>query len=200
MAPELSRRTDRAGIVLTLLPSRPMVKSRPPKWMDTLGVRSTWEPPLGLTVVPRFLGGGGRAFGALIASPLPLKGRLRLPKWITVPGGRLSLLLTIQSLDNLVAERAMPLPGAPIVGVPYLALTSKFIVHVPGSRGCAQRAQGLYWFGQNVPTSSHRRLEVPTPLMIKVIVGVTSGREREERLPSLFIRVEVELGSCMVES
>jgi hypothetical protein len=36
--------------------------------------------------------------------------------------------------------------------------------------------------------------------MIKLIVGVTSGREREERLPSLFIRVEVELGSCMVES
>jgi hypothetical protein len=31
-----------------------------------------------------------------------------------------------------------------IVGVSYLALTSKFIVRVPGSRGCARRAQDLY--------------------------------------------------------
>jgi hypothetical protein len=200
MALELSRGTGRAGATLTMSPSRPMVKSMLPKWMDAPGVRSTWETPLGLTVVPRFPSKGGRASRALIASPSPLKGNLRLPKWITVPGGRLSLLLTIWSLDNLVAERARPLPGTTIVGVPYLALTSKFILHVLGSRGCGQRAQGLYWFGQNVPTSSHRRLEVPTPLMIKLIVGVTSGREREERLPSLFIRVEVELGSCMVES
>jgi hypothetical protein len=40
-----------------------MVKSRPPKRMDALGVHSTWEPPLLLTVVPRFL-----------------KGKTRLPK------------------------------------------------------------------------------------------------------------------------
>jgi hypothetical protein len=28
--------------------------------------------------------------------------------------------------------------------------SSKFIMHVPGSKGCAQRAQDLYWFGQNI--------------------------------------------------
>jgi hypothetical protein len=36
--------------------------------------------------------------------------------------------------------------------------------------------------------------------MIKLVVGVTSGLEMEERLPSLFIEVEVELRSCRVKS
>jgi hypothetical protein len=27
--------------------------------------------------------------------------------------------------------------------------------------------QDLYWFGQNVPTSNHRQLALPAPLMIK---------------------------------
>jgi hypothetical protein len=59
--------------------------------------------------------------------------------------------------------------------VSYLALTSKFIVRVPGSGGCARRAQDLYKFGQNVPTSSHRCLALLAPLMIKLVVGVTSS-------------------------
>jgi hypothetical protein len=46
-----------------------------------------------------------------------------------------------------VAERARPLPRARTIKVSSLTLTSKFIVHVHGSRGCAQRAQDLYWFG-----------------------------------------------------
>jgi hypothetical protein len=65
-------------------------------------------------------------------------------------------VLAIQSLDDLITERASPLPGTPIVGVSYLAPTNKFIVCVLGSRGCARRAQDLYWFGQNVPTFNHR--------------------------------------------
>jgi hypothetical protein len=36
--------------------------------------------------------------------------------------------------------------------------------------------------------------------MIKLVVGLTNGREREERLPSLYIGVEVELRSYKVES
>jgi hypothetical protein len=40
----------------------------------------------------------------------------------------------------------------------------------------------------------------PTPLMIKLVVGVTSSREREDRLPDLLSRVEVELTSCKGES
>jgi hypothetical protein len=67
----------------------------------------------------------------------------------------LSSRLAIRSLDNLVVERARPLPGAPPVSVSYLVPTSKFIVHVPGSGGCARRAQDLYWFGQYVSTFSH---------------------------------------------
>jgi hypothetical protein len=61
------------------------------------------------------------------------------------------------------------------VGVSYLAPTSKFIVRVLGSGGRAQRAQDLYRFGQNVPTSSHRWLALPVPLMIKLLVGVTGS-------------------------
>jgi hypothetical protein len=40
-------------------------------------------------------------------------------------------------------------------GISYLAPASKFILRVLGSRGCAQRAQDLYWFRQNIPTSNH---------------------------------------------
>jgi hypothetical protein len=53
------------------------------------------------------------------------------------------------------------------VGVSNLAPTSKFIVRILGYGGCARWAQDLYWFGQNVPTSSHQRLVIPVPLMIK---------------------------------
>jgi hypothetical protein len=81
--------------------------------------------------------------------------------------------------------------------VPYLAcqlsvfctlLQQVIFLRVPGFRGCARMAQYLYWFGQNVPTSSHRWLALLTPLMIKLVVGVTSSREREERLPDLLSR------------
>jgi hypothetical protein len=97
------------------------------------------------------------------------------------------LLLAIWSLDDLVVEHASPLHGAPTVGVSYLAPISKFIICVPGFRGCAWRAQDLYWFGESVPTSSHRWLALSVPLMIKLVVGVTSSREREEMLPDLLL-------------
>jgi hypothetical protein len=45
--------------------------------------------------------------------------------------------------------------------------------------------QDLYWFGQNVLTSSHRWLTLPIPLMIKLVVGVKCSRERKERLTDL---------------
>jgi hypothetical protein len=72
------------------------------------------------------------------------------------------------------------------VGVSYLALITKFIVRITSSRG--RRAQDLYWFRQSVPTSSHQWLALPTPLMIKLVVGVTSSGEREERHPDLLSR------------
>ena len=46
---------------------------------------------------------------------------------------------------------------------------------------CARRTQGLYWFGQNVPTSSLLLLVLPA----LSVVGVTYGRERE-RIPGLW--------------
>jgi hypothetical protein len=96
----------------------------------------------------------------------------------------LLLRLAIWSLDNLIAARASPLPGTPTVYVSSLAPTSKFIVRVLGTRGCARRAQDLYGFGQNVATSNHRLLALPASLMIELVVGVTSSREREDRLPN----------------
>jgi hypothetical protein len=50
------------------------------------------------------------------------------------------------------------------VGVSNLALTSKIIMHISGSR---RWAHDLYWFGRNIPASSHRWLALLAPLMIK---------------------------------
>jgi hypothetical protein len=108
------------------------------------------------------------------------------------------LRLAFQSLENFVAERASPLPGASNVGVPNLATTSKFIVRIP--EGCAKWAQDLYWFGKNVRTSSLQWLALPAPLMIKTHSrGDKWGREVGEALKSIFW-VEVELRSYEVES
>jgi hypothetical protein len=53
--------------------------------------------------------------------------------------------------------------------------------------------QDLYWFGQNVPTFSHRWLAVPAPLMIKARSrGYKRTREGGEA-PKSLIMVEVEL-------
>lgn len=65
-------------------------------------------PPPALAVALKLLGEGGRASGALIASPSPLKGKSRLPKWNAIPGGQLASWLAIQSLENFVVERASP--------------------------------------------------------------------------------------------
>jgi hypothetical protein len=81
----------------------------------------------------------------------------------------------------------------PCVGVSYLTPISKFIVRIPGFRGCVRRAQDLYWFGQNVSTSSHQWLALLALLIIKFVVGVTSSREREERLLDLLLRWEWSL-------
>jgi hypothetical protein len=71
------------------------------------------------------------------------------------------------ALEELRREFLNLVPRVPPIGVSSLALTCKFIVHVSGSRRCARWAQDLNWFGQNVPTFSHQRLALPTPLMIK---------------------------------
>jgi hypothetical protein len=124
-----------------MLPSWLTAKSRLPKWMDASRVYSLRGPPLALAVVPRFLGRGGRAFGALIASPSPLKGKSRLPKWIVILGSRLASWLAIRSLENFVVECTSPLPGALTVDVSNIAPTSKFSVHVSCSGGCAVGAR-----------------------------------------------------------
>jgi hypothetical protein len=112
-------------------------------------------------------------------------------RWATLQGGATNQHATDQlneaeqptksSLSHLARQSCRPTH----VGVSYLTPTCQFIVRVLGSRGCVQRAQDLYWFGQNIPTYNHRWLVLPAPLMIKLVVGVTSSREREERLLDL---------------
>jgi hypothetical protein len=55
-------------------------------------------------------------------------------------------LTRLLNISNATKARSQSLVSLNVV-VPYLALTSKFIVHVPGLGGYARRAQGLYWFG-----------------------------------------------------
>jgi hypothetical protein len=66
-------------------------------------------------------------------------------------------------------------------------------VHVPGSWKCTQWAQDLYWFGQNVPTSSLWLLALSTPLLINACSrGYKQVRDGEEAPKSLVVE-EVEL-------
>jgi hypothetical protein len=75
-----------------------------------------------------------------------------------------------------------------------LTPTSKFIVRIPGSKRCAWWVQDLYWFGQNIPNSSHRRLALPAPLMIKAhSMGYKQAREEGEAPKSLIVVVELRV-------
>jgi hypothetical protein len=58
----------------------------------------------------------------------------------------------------------------------------------------------FYWFGQNVPTSSHQRLVLPTPLKIKTRSGGYKRTREGGEAPKSLIGVEVELRNYRVES
>jgi hypothetical protein len=143
---------------------------------------------------------------------LAIEGEVEALKTYHFFGNVIGVAVGHPELEELRQERTSPLPCVPTVGASNLALTSKFIVCVLGSRRCARWAQDLYWFGQNVPTSSHRWLALPGPLMIKARSRgykqgererrgshvpyswwrwLQVGREREERLLSLLFVVEV---------
>jgi hypothetical protein len=62
-----------------------------------------------------------------------------------------------------------------MLGVSYLAPTNKFIVRDRDPEG-VRGGRDLYWFEQNIHTSNHWWLTLPTSLMIKLVVGVTSSR------------------------
>jgi hypothetical protein len=49
----------------------------------------------------------------------------------------------------------------------------------------------------SVATSSHWWLALPAPLMIKLVVGVTSSKEREERLPDVLSGQKWSLEAAM---
>jgi hypothetical protein len=128
-----------------------------------------------------------RAFRALFVVSLLPRTSSKFPKRTIALVARTTptLFLAIQSLENFVAELARPLPGT--IGVLNLTPTSKFIVHILGSGGCVWWAQGLYWFGQNVPTSIQWGLALPTPLLIKTRSrGYKRAREGGEAPKSLF--------------
>jgi hypothetical protein len=83
-----------------------------------------------------------------------------------------------------------------IDGVSNIAPISKFIVRTLDS--CVVGARFiLVW--HNVPTFSNQHLALPAPSMIKTRSRGTSGRERDEKLSSLY-GVEVELRNYRVES
>lgn len=71
------------------------------------------------------------------------------------------------------------------VGVSNLALTIKFITRIPGSRGLRG---ALYWLEQNVLTSSHRRLTLPVPMMIKTRSRVYKRAREGVEAPRSLIR------------
>jgi hypothetical protein len=75
--------------------------------------------------------------------------------------------------------------------------SDKYIcVCIPGFRRCARWAQDLYWFRQNVPTSSLWRLALPPPLLINACIrGYKRAREGGEAPMSLVVE-EVELRWC----
>jgi hypothetical protein len=92
---------------------------------------------------------GVRASRALfVVSSLP-RVLSEFPKRLVTPGAHATptSFPAIRSLENLVAERARPLPGAPTVDVSYLAPACKFIVRVLGSEGVHEGHKILYWFG-----------------------------------------------------
>jgi hypothetical protein len=150
-----------------MFPSWLTAKSRLPKRMDTSRKHLLRGPSPTLAVMARFLGRGGSSFqgpnhfsfvveGEVKAPKMDrhprksigaLKGKSRLPKWIAILGSRLVSRLAIQSLENFITERRSPLLGALTVDVSNLASTSKFIVHVSFSKGCARWEQDLYRFG-----------------------------------------------------
>jgi hypothetical protein len=94
----------KAGTALTISPSWLIKKSRLLKQMAAQGVQSMRGPPPALEVVPRFLGGWGRASRALTATPLLSKDKLRLPKRIVILGDLLVSWLAIQSLKNFIGN------------------------------------------------------------------------------------------------
>jgi hypothetical protein len=85
---------------------------------------------------------GVRASGALFIVSSLFRVLPEFPKGLVATGARATQtsFLAIRSLENLIAKHTSHLPGAPTVCVLYLAPTSKFIVHVLGSRGCARQA------------------------------------------------------------
>jgi hypothetical protein len=138
-----------------------------------------------LAIMVRFLGGGGQASWALIALPSLLKEKSMLSKQIAISGDRLASWLAILSLKNLVVN----VQALPSFSVSNLASTIKFIVRVLGFKWYAQ---DLYWFRQNVPTSSHWWLALLTPLMIKAHSrGYKRARDGGEAPKSLILVVVV---------
>jgi hypothetical protein len=103
----------------------------------------------------------------------------RLPKCTCAPRVQLTPWLAIRGLGVDVKTRKRPLPGTATVGVSYHQLVNLDYAFWPG--WCARVHKDLYYFWQNIPTSSSRWLVL---LVLKFVVGVTNGRERDE-VPSL---------------
>jgi hypothetical protein len=86
--------------------------------------------------------GGTGASGSLSVVSSLLMAESGLPKRSVAPGVQTTSTSfpNIRSLKNFVMEHSSLLPGAPTVGASDITPTSKFIVLVPGFRGCARWA------------------------------------------------------------
>jgi hypothetical protein len=144
----------------------------------------SWRPPKPLVMSTKPFIKGDWAFEALIIFSSLSTTKSRLPKQIVVLGAQTTSWLAIRILVKI----ALRTSKAPIwrdnCRCFKPARTSKFVCMCSGSEWCAQWVHDLYWFGQNVPTSSLPWLAVLTLCCPMLVVGVTSQQEREE-LPSL---------------
>jgi hypothetical protein len=139
------------------------------------GVHPVWGPSSALTIVPRFPDRGRQAFRAPDPFSFVVEGEVEVLETDRRSGSAIGVATCHPELAKFRIGTRKSLPRTSTVRVSNLAPTIKFIVHALGSRGCARWAQDLYWFGQNVPISSHQWLALPAPLMIKTYSSVTSG-------------------------
>jgi hypothetical protein len=106
-------------------------------------------------------------FGALIIIPSLLTMKSRLSKRMVILRAQTIPWSAIRSLERLLRTRWPPTWCTNYRCFKPMLRQVNLNVLVPWFGWCGLWAQDLYWFGQNVPTSSLWRLALPTPLLLK---------------------------------
>jgi hypothetical protein len=109
-------------------------------------------------------------------------------------GGSIGVAPSQPKLEELRHEPTSPLPSVPTVGVSNLAPASNFLCACSGLRTvCAVVAKFILVRAERLYIKTSVACATGTIADQYPYVGVTSGRETEERLPSLYMVEEVEL-------